>query len=96
MACGAQHPPTLHCFDVETLVEVATEKQTQIRDIFDEYDSDRSGTLSPTEVRPTSCTTGTSHTRAHTHPSCRVPACLQLHICVHLPVPNDQSPFAFR
>ena len=42
----AVHPPTLHVYDYEFLVEQALDRTQEIRNIFDEYDTDKSGHIS--------------------------------------------------
>ena len=46
----ASHPPVLHVFDNEFFIEQSFDKTQEIRDIFDEYDTDKSGEISPTEM----------------------------------------------
>jgi len=46
----ATHPPTLHVFDHEYLLEQSLDRTQEIRVIFDEYDADKSGNISQAEM----------------------------------------------
>jgi len=49
--CWCRHPLELHCFEVDTLIAELQERDDIVRDIFDQYDCDRSGCLSAAEVQ---------------------------------------------
>lgn len=49
--CWCRHPLELHCFEVDTLIAELQERDDIVRDIFEQYDRDRSGCLSAGEVQ---------------------------------------------
>ena len=45
------HPPEVHVYDVEALVQEAEDRMGLIEEIFEKHDLDRSGTMSASELR---------------------------------------------